>query len=78
MEDKLLVDPAPDFISALAIALGKQPATIERVTASPRQPHTQQLDGRAQRAPRQIYVFLPKIHDSANRGNVLFPSVKKG
>ena len=40
MEDKLLVDPAPDFISALATALGKQPAAIEHVAAGPRKPHS--------------------------------------
>ena len=40
MEDKLLVDPAPDFISALATALGKQPAAIEHVAAGPCKPHS--------------------------------------
>ena len=34
------VEAAPDRFSATPTALGQQPAAIERVTASPRQPHS--------------------------------------
>ena len=64
MEDKLLVNPAPDFISALATALGKQPAAIEHVARRPT-PAAQRPDGRIEHLAK-IYAFPAKIHAFAS------------